>query len=102
MPKAAKRFPTKEKAHVEVYGHIGILNALMKNLSETGALLEIAGGDYVPRKGDLLNMTVKLDSLERSHNLSAEVVWSQGMGLGICFISKDEVLERMMAKAGAF
>ncbi len=98
----AKRFETKEKAFIEVYGHIGVLGAHLRNLSETGAFLEVSHGDYVPQKGDLLNLTVQLDSLKKTHNVSAEVVWAEGMGLGICFINKDEVLERMMAKALGF
>lgn len=98
----AKRYTTKEKAQLEVYGHIGTLVANVRNLSQTGAFLEVSYGDYVPQKGDLLNMTVKLDSLQREHNVAAEVVWSKGLGLGVCFINKDDVLERMMAKSTGF
>ena len=97
---AAKRFKTNEKAHVEVYGNSGSVYAAVKNLSQTGACLEVSKGNYVPRKGDLLNVTVALTTLSKSHNLAAEVIWSRGLGLGICFITKDEVLERMMAKSG--
>ncbi|WP_415063282.1 PilZ domain-containing protein [Bdellovibrio sp.] len=102
MGGTAKRFKTKETAQIEVYGHIGILVASLKNLSQTGAFLEVSLGDYVPQKGDLLNMTVQLGSLQRTHNVTAEVIWSKGLGLGICFINKDEVLERMMAKGSSF
>lgn len=98
----AKRFMTRETAQIEVYGHVGLLVASLRNLSETGAFLEVAKGDYVPKKGDLLNMTVNLDTLDRIHNVAAEVVWSKGMGLGICFINRDQVLERMMAKSSSF
>lgn len=98
----AQRFKTKEIAHIEVYGHIGTLIAQLKNLSSTGAFLEVSKGDYLPQKGDLLNLTVKLSSLSRTHNVAAEVVWSNGPGLGICFINKEEVLERMMAKSSSF
>lgn len=98
----AKRFKTRETARLEVYGHMGILVAFLKNISQTGAFLEVSQGDYVPQKGDLLNMTVSLDSLRRTHNVAAEVIWSKGLGLGITFINKEEVLERMMAKGGAF
>lgn len=98
----AKRYKTQEKASIEVYGHSGILGARLRNLSETGAFLEFSHGDYVPKKGDLLNLTVNLDTIKKTHNVSAEVVWSSGMGLGVCFINKDEVLERMMAKTLGF
>ncbi|MEN0059247.1 MAG: PilZ domain-containing protein [Bdellovibrio sp.] len=98
----AVRFPTKETAHIEVYGHMGSLMVHLRNLSRTGACLEVSNkGDYVPQKGDLLNMTVRLSSLQRTHHVTAEVVWTQGMGLGICFIDKGEVLERMMAKSSS-
>lgn len=99
----AKRYPTKEVAHLEVYGHIGTLMANVRNLSTSGAFLEVVSqGDYVPQKGDLLSMTIKLSTLQREHNVSAEVVWSKDFGLGICFINKGEVLERMMAKSSGF
>lgn len=98
----AKRFQTNETAHIEIYGHLGVLEANLRNLSKTGAHLEVTTGKYTPKKGDLLNMTVKLGSLRRTHNVAAEVVWSDGVGLGICFINKDQVLERMMAKSNDF
>lgn len=98
MSSTAKRYPTQETAHLEVYGHIGTLIAKIKNLSVSGALLEVAQGDYVPQKGDLLSLTVRLDTLQRQHNIAAEVIWSKGFGLGICFIDKGQILERMMAK----
>lgn len=98
----AKRYPTKEVAQLEVYGHIGTLVANVRNLSTSGAFLEVSKGEYIPKKGDLLSMTVKLSSLHREHNVSAEVIWSSGLGLGICFINKGEVLERMMAKSSTF
>lgn len=99
---SAKRYPTKEVAQLEVYGHIGTLVANIRNLSASGAFLEVSEGDYVPKKGDLLSMTVRLSTLQREHNVSAEVVWSKGLGLGVCFINKGEVLERMMAKSSGF
>ena len=99
---SAKRYETNETAHVEVYGHVGIINVNLKNLSASGACLEVSSGEYIPQKGDLLNMTVRLNSVQRTHNVAAEVIWSSGMGLGICFINKDQVLERMMAKSNTF
>lgn len=102
MSEAAKRFKTHEVAQIEVYGHIGVLSANLRNISQTGAFLEVRKGSYVPQKGDLLNMTVSLQAIQRTHNVAAEVIWSSGLGLGICFINKDEVLERMMAKGNSF
>ncbi|MGZ3781193.1 MAG: PilZ domain-containing protein [Pseudobdellovibrionaceae bacterium] len=103
MSASAKRYNTNEIAQIEVYGHVGTMFASLKNISQTGAFLEVQeGSTYVPQKGDLLNMTVTLNSLQRTHNVAAEVIWCNGVGVGICFINKEEVLERMMAKGSSF
>lgn len=99
MSEKAQRFITQESAQVEVYGHVGIVDALMKNLSMTGAFIQMKKAEYLPQKGDLLNLTVNLDEIKKSHNVDAQVIWSKGTQLGVAFISKDEVLERMMAKS---
>jgi len=96
----AKRYQTQETAQIEVYGHAGLIVARMKDISQTGARLEVARGGYNPQIGDLLNLTVTLNSLNRRHNFSAEVVWQNDGLLGVCFISKDAILEKMMAKNG--
>lgn len=98
-PTRSQRYNTMEVALVEVYGHVGIVDATMKNLSLTGAFIQMVSADYLPQKGDLLNLTVNLDEIQKSHNVDAQVIWSKGNQLGVAFISKDEVLERMMAKS---
>jgi hypothetical protein len=98
-PTRAQRYLTQEVALVEVYGHVGIVDATMQNLSLTGAFIQMIDPEYVPQKGDLLNLTVNLDEIQKSHNVDAQVIWTKGSQIGVCFISKDEVLERMMAKS---
>ena len=96
---AAERYPTQEIADIEVYGDATKLRAVMRNLSSTGAGLEILGGSTTFQKGDLLNITVELDSLEKIHNVDAEVVWTNGQGVGVCFMKKDAVVERIFNKS---
>lgn len=98
MSSRAKRFSTKENAEIEVYGQGSYLTAFLKNLSKTGARFEVSEGGFLPKKGDLLNLTVKLDKIKKTHNLAAQVVWTQGQAMGVCFVSREEVFERMMAK----
>jgi hypothetical protein len=102
--KPAQRFDTREEAQIEIYGQVGILPATLLNLSETGALVKL-DNKSIPESGqveagDILSLTVYLDELAKTHYLSAEVVWTKGFSVGINFINKDEILERMMAKAG--
>lgn len=102
--KPAERFRTKEGGQIEVYGQIGVLNVTLVNLSLTGAMVRLdnkAIRDATqPEAGDILSLTVHLEEISKTHYLSAEVVWARGFSVGINFINKDEILERMMAKAG--
>lgn len=93
---AAQRYDTKEKASLEVYGKGGQLIASVRNLSMTGALLEWTQEDVTLEKGDLVRMTVILKTVNRRHNVNAEVVWRDGKRSGINFIRSEEVLEKMM------
>lgn len=102
MSKRSERFKTSEIAQVEVYGHVGIMVADLCNLSQTGAFLKLRKQGFMPQKGDLVNITVNLSSLNRIHNIDGEVIWTHDLGLGISFINKDDVLERMLAKASSF
>ncbi len=96
---AAERYPTQEIADIEIYGDTTKLRAVMRNLSSTGAGLEILGTTISFQKGDLLNITVELDSLEKTHNVDAEVVWTDGQGVGVCFMKKDEVVQRIFLRS---
>ncbi len=102
MQDTTKRFKTSEKAQFEVYGQTGTILGLLKNLSTTGAFLEFSSESYIPKNGDLLNLTIRLESLKKGHNVAAEVIWSNQTGVGICFVQRDEILERMMAKVSRF
>lgn len=94
----ATRYPTKEKAAIEVYGKNGNFIAQIENVSMTGACLHWSQSAVPLTKGDLLRMTVILKAVNRKHNLNAEVVWSDGKKTGISFIKSADVLDKMMEK----
>lgn len=95
----AQRYPTTEIAHIEVYGRMGRVAARLKNVSATGAFLQLTGGMYRPQKGDLVRATVHLHTLGRSRAVDGEVVWSRGAGFGISFLRKTDLLEKMFQKS---
>ena len=97
---SANRYPTKEKAAIEVYGRGENFIADVRNLSVTGALLEWPHRDIALQKGDLVRITVILRALRRRHYLNAEVVWTEGGKSGVNFIKADQVLEKLMEKNG--
>lgn len=95
---AAQRYPTKEKASIEIYGRNGQTVADLKNLSVTGACLEWDQDDFRLRSGDVVRLTVLLKALDRRHNMSAEVVWVDGRKIGVSFITSDQVVEKISLK----
>lgn len=94
----SKRYTTKEKASIEIYGRGGNIIANLRNLSLTGACLDWTQENVPLQKGDLVRVTVVLKAIGRRHNLSAEVVWREGNTSGVAFIKSGEVLERIMEK----
>jgi hypothetical protein len=95
----AERYFTKEKAQFEIYGKSGTVIADVKNISVSGACLEWTQDDVPLDRGDLVRITVVLKTLNRRHNLSAEVIWRHGKKTGITFIRADQVLDKMVDRA---
>jgi hypothetical protein len=95
---ATERHQTQERAYLEIFGRMGTLIAELKNLSTTGAFLEIIQGDYIPQKGDLIRVTVPLESLGRTHSVNAEVVWGKSLGVGVSFLNRQETMTKMLTR----
>src|SRR5207253_2617275 len=91
-----ERHLTQERAYLEIFGRMGTLIAEMKNLSVTGAFLEIIQGDYIPQRGDLVRVTIPLETLGRTHSVNAEVVWGKSLGVGVCFLNRQETMTKML------
>lgn len=94
----ADRHPTSEIARVQVYGRMGTMVAKLKNISTTGSFFELVNGDYVPRPGDFIHVTLQLHTVGRTHNFDAEVAWSSALGFGVAYVKKEQLLTKMMQK----
>ncbi|MES3039020.1 MAG: PilZ domain-containing protein [Bdellovibrionota bacterium] len=91
-----QRFNTKEQADFEIYGKNGQFTAVLKNISATGAYLEIIdSAGNTPAAGELLHVRVHLDQLKKVRDFDAEVKWNNETGLGVKFMNKGDVLKRM-------
>lgn len=97
-PASPKRFLTKENAQLEVYGKMGKVYCRMANLSMTGAFLEIINARSTPRVGELVRITVLLRQVNKTHSLDAEIIWCKGLGLGISFIKKDVLFQKLSSR----
>ncbi len=98
LTSGAERFLTKEKATMQLIGKMGTVNADLRNLSRTGACLEWATEEFSVKEGDLINVTVKLMSVNRRYEMNAQVIWKSGRKTGVQFMTPNMVLERMMLK----
>lgn len=99
MKQPAQRFFTQEKAVIEIYGHGGSYAADMVNISQTGASFVLSNQSFAPNKGDLINIKVHLQELHRTRFVDAEVVWTNGTELGVAFVPKDQIVEKMLQRA---
>lgn len=93
-----KRFETKEKASIEIYGQNGTVIAHLRNLSNSGACIEWEVDGMPLVKGDLVRMTVNLNILRKKHLVNAEVMWSAGKKGGVQFIDSGQLIEKMLVK----
>ncbi len=96
---APKRFPTKENAQIQVYGQSALIQCRMANLSTTGALLKITNMKALPKQGDIIRLTVALRQVNKTHVVDAEVVWIKGAGVGVSFIKRDQIYEKLAHRA---
>lgn len=93
-----KRFTTRESAHIEVYGRFGKIYCQMGNLSSTGAFFEIISSNFMPRQGDLVRVTVQLKQLNREYTMDAEIIWRKNLGMGLMFLKKDQLFEKLTSR----
>jgi hypothetical protein len=96
---SAERYPTKEKAEIEIYGRSGGIIARIKDISQTGACLQIDHAEASLSKGDLVCMKVILRALKKEHRVNAQVVWTEGRQSGIQFLTSDQLVEKMLVRS---
>ena len=90
-PQVAQRFMTQELASIEVYGKEGKIVARMANVSITGAFFEVISSSFMPKKDDLVRISISLRAVNKTHLIDASVVWSKGLGLGVQFLTRDDL-----------
>ena len=96
----AQRYQTNEWAEIKAYGTGFSGRARLKNLSSSGAYLELQDNTVFLEKGDLLRITVNLTDLGTNRKISAEVVWFKApsggtAGFGVCFIRPEQIYEKL-------
>lgn len=96
MQDISKRFTTHENTLIEIYGRMGTLQGTMKNLSHSGCFVELTKGEYIPKEGDCVHLTLFLKTLNKTRAITGQVVWNKGLGFGVVFIKKEEIVKKML------
>ncbi len=97
--RSSERFLANESLRLEIYGKgTGKILGNLKNISQTGANIEIMSSELPLQKGDLIRGTVSLDSIGKTRTFDAEIVWNTKDNIGICFMKKSDLFKKMLAK----
>ncbi|MBX9836799.1 MAG: PilZ domain-containing protein [Silvanigrellaceae bacterium] len=81
-----------------MYGRFGKIYCKMGNLSKKGAFFEIISSNFMPRQGDLIRITIQLKKVNKVYNIDSEVVWCKGLGMGVMFIKKEDLFEKLSSR----
>ena len=91
----AKRYRTQELVHVEICGRHDKIYCKLENLSMTGSNLKILSAKIMPRPKDVIKIVVDLKSLNKVHVKYAEIVWINGLDLGVNFVGAENAQKRI-------
>jgi PilZ domain len=92
----AKRYRTQELVHVEICGRHDKIFCKLENLSTTGSSLKILSAKIMPRIKDVIKIVVDLKSLNKTHVKYAEIVWINGLDLGVVFVAAENAQKRII------
>lgn len=91
----SQRYDTQELAELEIFGKSGADRARMKNVSRTGARFEVFNQNSHLKTGDVIQIKIKLNQINKEHRMNGEIIWKKDTTLGVQFISSDKVFEKL-------
>ena len=98
-----KRFVTHQNLDIECLEDGTRFESCMENLSAGGAMCSFKA-DPKLQKGNLLRLKVRLDEVNKSHNMHAEVVWLEknqstgAVACGVRFVNEQTIYSQLMAR----
>lgn len=99
-----ERFPVRELASLECYGSDFKTQAVINDISKSGARIE--GNLAELKKGEILRLTFKLHQINKERTVSARVVWVKNQGdnkqeAGLEFVSQHIVYKYLLDNAAS-
>ena len=96
-----RRFETEQNVYLESYQRDFSATTCIQNISRGGIYVQGALQDM--SQGDLLRVNFDLDKINKSHTMSARVVWTQGRAgsknraAGLQFMTKEAVYGHLLS-----
>ncbi len=96
QPRISKRYRTYAKVRCQKYGSGTGALMILKNVSKSGARLNLITAASEFLKGDILRLIVELDAVNSSRVINAEVIWSREGALGVSFLTPEKVVSKLL------
>jgi hypothetical protein len=94
-----QRYRTYAKVRCQKYGAGTGSLMILKNVSRSGALLNLITATSEFLRGDILRLVVELDSVNSARTVNAEVIWSKGGAVGVSFLMPDAVVTKLLSRS---
>jgi len=94
--RTSKRFQAYARVRCQKYGSGSGALMILKNISKSGARLNLITAASEFFKGDIIRLVVELDAVSRNRTVNAEVVWSRDGSLGVSFLTPENVVSRLL------
>jgi len=95
-----RRFETDQSALLESYQRDFVVQSKIENISRGGVFIRGPLEDL--SRGDLLRVNFNLDELNKTHTMSAKVVWTDGnvdeseRTAGLQFMTKEDIYSQLL------
>ena len=96
-----RRYPTAQRAEVEILAQKTKSKSMLYNLSKGGAYFEFPNTQKV-KIGDIVNLSIELKDVRRSYMLPAKIVWTTevgmggGHGIGVEFVGRGDLSHNIL------
>lgn len=100
VQRGEQRYRAYAKVKCQKYGSGYGALMILKNISKSGARLNLITAASQFFKGDLLRLIVELEGVKRNHIVNAEVVWSKEGALGVSFLTPDNFMIKNLTRNG--
>lgn len=95
-PRVEPRYNTYAKVRCQKYGSGSASLMILKNISKSGARLNLITSTSEFLRGDILRLVVELDTVNRNRIVNAEVKWTRGGAVGVSFLHPDSVVTKLL------